>query len=206
MKNSQKGFTLIEQLITLALGAVLMAGIATSISAITRAQNLTRDYGNLQETLNFVTATLVRSARTAEQVINITNAETSNQQLSFKHKVEKNLKNCLAEEPAVPYYETYSIKNNNLVCEVNEAESIKSEVIAFGVSKLSFKCAEYNPTSEVEYKECEEANLKNMIAIETELFLSANRFLKLDKDFEHVFILNLRDHFNDDCKGNEVCE
>src|SRR5690554_7960495 len=94
-KAGQQGFTLVEQLIALALGALLMAGIATSVSAITRAQNLTQDYGNLHESLSFVTSSLARSTRNAEKV----NATSSNTQLSITINIspQNKIQSCLAK-------------------------------------------------------------------------------------------------------------
>lgn len=193
-KAKQQGFTLIEQLIVLALGALLMAGIASSVSAITRAQNLTQDYGDLQETLSFITATLTRSARAADDV----NIATKNHQFSISTKAnnEEKRKSCLAEEMTETYTETYSLVGNNLVCEValgaDSTTTKKSEVLVFGVSHLNFECAEYQPSEEVEFKKCEEVPLDKVIAVRTNLTLEKNNFLETKQDFEYSATTYLR--------------
>lgn len=193
IKNNQKGFTLVEQLITLALGALLMAGIATSVSAITRAQNLTQDYGNLQESLGFITSTQRRSARHAEAV----KTGSNNKLLSFEIKPSsgKEIKSCLAKGMQQNFTETYSLVDNNLVCEVEHAaggSTIQSEVIAFGVKNLSFECAEYKEEVEVEFKACEETTLGKVIAVRAEITLDKKEFLEIEKDFNYSTTVYMR--------------
>lgn len=207
MKNKakQEGFTLIEQLITLALGALLMAGIATSVSAITRAQNLTQDYGNLHESLSFITSSLARSTRGAENV----NATSSNTQLSIikTSSPKKATQSCLAKKMQQNFTETYSLVDNNLVCEVEYATGgstvNQSEVIAFGVKDLSFECAEYKAKEEVDFKECEETTLGKVIAVRVELILDKNEFLEIEKDFEYNSTFYLRSKHDNKIKNNK---
>jgi|SRR5690554_1044876 len=193
-KAGQQGFTLVEQLITLALGALLMAGIATSVSAITRAQNLTRDYGNLQETLSFITTTLARSARSAASV----ESTIKNSKLSIftDSSDDKSSTSCLAKEMTEPYTETFSLKNNNLVCEVKVGENLpSSEVIAFGINSLSFDCAvfdENDKDKKVEFEPCEEVLLADVIAVRANLILDRNKFLEIKQDFEYSATTYLR--------------
>lgn len=195
MKNKakQEGFTLIEQLITLALGALLMAGIATSVSAITRAQNLTQDYGNLHESLSFITSSLARSTRGAEEV----NATSSNAQLSIKinSNADRETQSCLAKKMQQNFTETYSLVDNNLVCEVEYVTGGStvsySEVIAFGVKDLSFECAK-STDKLIEFKACEEVVLDYVIAVRAELILDKKEFLEIEKDFEYNSTFYLR--------------
>lgn len=206
MKNKakQEGFTLIEQLITLALGALLMAGIATSVSAITRAQNLTQDYGNLYESLSFITSSLARSTRGAEKV----NATSSNTQLSItiNSNADRKTQSCLAKKMQQNFTETYSLVGNNLVCEVEYATGgstvNQSEVIAFGVKDLSFECAESVSGTDklIEFKACEETTLDKVIAVRVELILDKNEFLEIEKDFEYNSTYYLRSNHDAEMK------
>lgn len=199
MKNKAKeqGFTLIEQLIALALGALLMAGIATSVSAITRAQNLTQDYGNLHESLSFITSSLARSTRGAEKV----NATSSNAQLSItiNSNADRETQSCLAKKMQQNFTETYSLVDNNLVCEVEYATGgstvNQSEVIAFGINSLSFDCAvfdENDKDKKVEFEPCEEVLLADVIAVRANLILDRNKFLEIKQDFEYSATTYLR--------------
>ena len=201
MKNKakQEGFTLIEQLITLALGALLMAGIATSVSAITRAQNLTQDYGNLYESLSFITSSLARSTRGAEKV----NATSSNTQLSItiNSNADRETQSCLAKKMQQNFTETYSLVDNKLVCEVEYATGgstvSHSEVIAFGVTKLNLECAkiEIGTDKLIEFKACEEVVLADVIAVRAELILDKKEFLEIEKDFEYNSTFYLRSKY-----------
>jgi len=202
VKAYQQGFTLIEQLVTLALSALLMAGIATSVAAITQAQNLTRDYGNLQETLSFVNSSLARSVRVAEKV----KSKTNNKLLSIEIKNPEAADiNCLAKEMTQGYSENYLIINNNLVCEVELIKGgslIKeSEVIAFGVSDLSFDCAEYLKAREVVFEECGKNALNNIIAVRVNLTLDRKYFLEIKKDFKYSGTFYFRLKHNDLISG-----
>lgn len=194
MKLSQQGFTLIEQLITLALGALLMAGIASSVIAITKTQNLTRDYGNLQETLSFVTATLTRSARTAKEIT--TNINTN--QISFEQ--EKEIQSCLASKHDKKYYETYLIENSNLVCKVKEVggnPAIEiSEVLVFGLVDFYFKCALFNKDRPVEFIDCKDFDVSEVIAVKFNLKLDKKQLLEIEKDFDYSYVAYLRNKNN----------
>ena len=201
MKNKakQEGFTLVELLITLALGALLMAGIATSVSAITRVQNLTQDYGNLYESLSFIASSLARSTRGAEKV----NATSSNTQLSItiNSNADRETQSCLAKKMQQNFTETYSLVDNKLVCEVEYATGgstvNQSEVIAFGVKDLSFECAESVSGTDklIEFKACEETTLDEVIAVRVELILDKKEFLEIEKDFEYNSTFYLRSKY-----------
>src|SRR5690554_3332343 len=177
-----------------------MAGIATSVSAITRAQNLTQDYGNLHESLSFITSSLARSTRNAEKV----NATSSNTQLSItiNSTADKKTQSCLAKKMQQRFTETYSLVDNNLVCEVEHTtggSTAQSEVIAFGVKDLSFKCAEKASGTDnlIEFKACEETTLGNVIAVRAGLVLDKTEFLEIEKDFNYSTTVYMRSKHND---------
>lgn len=196
--KNQKGFTLVEQLLALGLGALLLVGVASSITAISRAQNLIRDYSHVQEALNFATSSLTRSARTANQVgiyednINNESGLLFNKYLSGGNES----KTCIDKEADFSYIEIYSIKNNNLVCEVLKGEGDYdwegNEVLVYGVSDFKFKCAKYDSSNKIEFLSCDSiVDDDDIIAVQVDLILDTNYFLEITENINHSFTIYL---------------
>lgn len=196
--KSQKGFTLVEQLLAIGLGALLLVGVASSITAISRAQNLIRDYSHVQEALNFATSSLGRSARTANQVKVYEDNITNESGLLFNaYFLEgNNSKTCIDKEADNTYVEIYSIENNNLVCEVITSEGDYDwegkEILVYGVSDFKFKCAKYDPNNKIEFSACESmVDDDDIIAVQVDLILDTNYLLEITENINHRFAIYL---------------
>ncbi|MBE0505726.1 MAG: prepilin-type N-terminal cleavage/methylation domain-containing protein [Marinospirillum sp.] len=195
--NRQQGFTLIELLVALAIGALLLMGIASSIAAITQAQNLTRDYEQVQETLRFTTSLISRSLRTAEVLANDTanNATTTNNQLSVKRMGAAGRLSCIGEEPSegVEFFETYyqPAGTNHLACRVGAT----TEIIAYDISSFELKCLIYHHVDQqmlAHYEDCAGATHAEVIAVRVKLAFDATEFRRLEGYSDHVFTATLR--------------
>lgn len=201
--QQQQGFTLIELLVALAIGALLLMGIGSSIAAITQAQNLTRDYEQVQETLRFTTSLISRSLRTADELVNDTanDAATTNSQFSVERTAEAGRLACNGEEPDADFYETYfqPANTNQLACRVASANGSSpdwegTEIIAYGVSDFAVKCLIYDQTDQQmrgNYDPCSGVSHDEVVAIRVTLSFDNTAFKRLDGYPDHVFTATL---------------
>lgn len=204
ISKQQQGFTLIELLVALAIGALLLMGIGSSIAAITQAQNLTRDYEQVQETLRFTTNLISRSLRTADKLVNETaaSAVTTNSQFSVKRSAEDGRHACNGEEPDADFYETYfqPANTNQLACRVASANGSSpdwegTEIIAYGISDFAVKCLIYDNSAQQmkgDYDPCSGVSHENVVAIRVTLSFDNTAFKRLDGYPDHVFTATLR--------------
>jgi len=223
-RNQQRGFSLVEMLVALALGALMMAGIASSFSAITQAQQLTRDYEQVQETLRFTTSLISRSLRTAEKLVDkpADNAPTDNNQFSVLRQGRHDRRSCNGQTPLpeeVLFYETYYLNDSNqLVCEVTRESGGPqdwegSEVIAYGIESFSLECLEYSDTDELtesDYVACDGATHAEVIALKITLEFDTGEFMRLESYPDHTFTATLRSRLRGCAQHgtqiNPVCE
>lgn len=207
--QKQQGFTLVELLVAMAIGALLLMGIASSIAAITQAQNLTRDYEQVQETLRFTTTLISRSLRTAEELVNETtsNAATTNNQLSLKRNPSPGRLACNGEEPDADFYETYfqPANTSQLACRVASTDSSTpswegEEIIAYGISNFSVKCLIYDHSKQLmkdDYDPCAGVSHDRVAAIRITVSFDNTTFKKLNTYPDHVFTATLRSRLID---------
>ncbi|WP_114417331.1 PilW family protein [Marinospirillum perlucidum] len=209
---SQQGFTLVEMLIALGLGALLMAGLASSMGAITRSQSLAQDYEQVQETLRFTTSLMSRSLRTAEELVNITGvAETTANQFSVLRQNTSDRYSCNGDQPTGPFYETYYrvAASNQLVCLVTAEDGGTydwegSEILARGISGFSLTCLEYDASGEqvaADYEACTGVTHSSVIALDLSLSFAASYFNELDAYPNHGFVATLRSRLRE-CSQN----
>lgn len=209
MKHAQKGFTLIELLISLGIGALFLAGLASSMAAIAHAQNLTRDYEQVQETLRFTTRLMARSLRTADN-LDIKPAAisvASTKHFTVKREAKSDLVVCNGKLVPAPakFHETYYQPDgtNKLVCQVTniEASSVNwegAETIAYGIDGFELECLGYDSKEQLtqtDYKSCESVTiteLNKVIAVKITLKFDAAEFKALTHHPEHIFTVALR--------------
>ncbi|SFC37463.1 prepilin-type N-terminal cleavage/methylation domain-containing protein [Marinospirillum celere] len=212
-KNLQQGFTLIEMLVALALGALMMTGIAASFSAMTQTQSLTRDYEQIQETLRFTTSLISRSLRTAEELVNEPddNAPTDANQFSVRRVGDDERRSCNGQTPDAEFYETYyqPAGTNQLACRVSRVEGTQQswegeEVIAYGISSFNLTCLAYSHEDEqrnTDYDACSDVDPAQVIAVKFMLTFDSSEFRRLESYPEHRFIATLRSRLRE-CANN----
>ncbi|SFX32624.1 PilW family protein [Marinospirillum alkaliphilum] len=190
----QQGFTLVELLVALAVGALLLTGIASSIAAITRAQTTVRAYEDIQETLRFASGMMQRSIRAAQQV-----ASVSATQVTLSRVSGGNTLDCHGATRAAnaTWTETYLINSNNLECRLDNDTS--GVIVAFGVSALALECALHSSAAYdssdwedgiIEYESCGSVTAGNVIGLNATLTLTARP--PLAAGFQHGFSTVLR--------------
>lgn len=206
--NRQQGFTLIELLVALAIGAMLLMGIGSSIAAITQAQNLTRDYEQIQETLRFTTSLISRSLRTAVELTNdmANDAATTNSQFSVERTAEAGRLACNGEEPDANFYETYfqPANTNQLACRVASTDIVNpnpswatTEIIAYGISAIQLSCLIYyheDPRMEDDYDPCAGVSHDEVVSIRVIISFDNTAFKRLNSYTDHIFTSTLRSH------------
>lgn len=206
MRKLQQGFTLIELLVALAIGALLLAGLASSMAAITQAQNLTRDYEQVQETLRFTTNLISRSLRTADELVNdaANHAATTNNQLSVKRVGAADRLACNGEVPDadVEFYETYfqPANTNHLACRVASTDGstpswVGTEIIAYGISTFQLSCLTYDNAAvrmKGDFVSCVGVSHQDVIATRVTLSFDNTAFKRLDSYPDHIFTATLR--------------
>ncbi|WP_404420082.1 type II secretion system protein J [Marinospirillum sp.] len=207
-RQTNHGFSLVEMLVALALGALMMAGIASSFTAITQAQQLTRDYEQVQETLRFTTSLISRSLRTAEKLVDETGvAETSNNRFSVERENAADRRSCNGQTPTENFYETYYLDtaSNQLVCRVSSTNGSNpdwagQEVIAYGIESFNLKCVLYDPRREIteddnDYGPCSGiTDHAEVIALKVTLEFDTGEFMQLESYPNHTFTATLRSH------------
>lgn len=215
-KYRHQGFTLIEMLVALALGALMMAGIAASFSAITQTQNLTRDYEQIQETLRFTTSLISRSLRTADMLVHdpTENAPTDTNQFSVQRIGDNERRSCNGQTPDTDteFYETYyqPTGSNQLACRVSSTDGSSpdwagTEVIAYGIENFSLQCLLYDDSDELteaEYVSCDGVVHDAVIAVKITLQFDAGEFARLESYPNHIFTATLRSRLRVCARGD----
>lgn len=202
MPRQQKGFSLIEMLVTLLLGAILMLALANTMSAVSRSQGLIDDYERIQETLRFTTSIISRSLRTAEHLTSATN----NNQLVVKREGDGERVACNGEKPKdssdpdnkVIFHEIYSLNGSNLQCVV-EAESGNpawegAVTLAYGIQSLGFACMPYHANDERDFSTNLPCTIDqgNIVAVQVSITFNTSEFIQLKDSYTHSFVTTLR--------------
>lgn len=202
--TTQHGFTLVELLVVMAIGALLLTAIVTSFSAILQTQSRVQAYDDLQDTLRFTTALMTRSLRSADRVL-----EATPSRLVIQRSTERNTRDCLGHEVApddevLEWEETFERSGNRLVCSVEGEHlnnGVETEILAYAVSELNFSCAPYNTAGQTpldsfnaDYVPCSDFSdeEERIIAVRARLRIN---FLD-QEEFTHHFTVTLRRHLN----------
>lgn len=202
--ESQQGFTLVELLVVMAIGALLLTAIVTSFSAILQTQSRVQGYEEVQETLRFTTALMTQSLRRAEVT------EVSDTSLTIKRTSAGSTRDCLGNEVENNEYdweETFTTVGRTLVCEVDgdHLPDVVSEVVAYEVESLSFQCAPYINTAPAVFDACGNFSgaVHRIIAVQINIELSLDATQTGLNDFEHIFTITLRRYLNKCAEGPE---
>ncbi|MDR9468853.1 prepilin-type N-terminal cleavage/methylation domain-containing protein [Marinospirillum sp.] len=213
-RQANQGFSLVEMLVALALGALMMAGIASSFTAITQAQQLTRDYEQVQETLRFTTAMISRSLRTAEHLANT----TDNTQLVIQREGDGERVACNGQKPSSDFDEIYSLIGSDLQCEVVANSGSSSwegtVILAYGIENIGLECMTFDNIDERNFRlasasppgqlvGCGDSGLNHseVIAVQITIKFDTTEFMQLEGYPSHTFTATLRSHLRTCASG-----
>ena len=127
----QRGFTLVELMISLAISAFLMSGIAFAYSALSQSVDTSKELENAQEVLRYSSEVLTRSLKQTKTTPNTPNANTIVVQQETLGSTA-----CNSSKPAVPFSETFTLVDNQLRCRVNAGDE---EVLLTGLQDISYR-------------------------------------------------------------------
>ena len=127
----QRGFTLVELMISLAISAFLMSGIAFAYSALSQSVDTSKELENAQEVLRYSSEVFTRSLKQTKTTPNTPNANTIVVQQETLGSTA-----CNSSKPAVPFSETFTLVDNQLRCRVNAGDE---EVLLTGLQDISYR-------------------------------------------------------------------
>ena len=127
----QCGFTLVELMISLAISAFLMSGIAFAYSALSQSVDTSKELENAQEVLRYSSEVFTRSLKQTKTTPNTPNANTIVVQQETLGSTA-----CNSSKPAVPFSETFTLVDNQLRCRVNAGDE---EVLLTGLQDISYR-------------------------------------------------------------------
>ncbi|NOU53169.1 prepilin-type N-terminal cleavage/methylation domain-containing protein [Pseudoalteromonas sp. JBTF-M23] len=132
----QRGFSLVELMVALAVGSFLLAGIAMSYTAIKSTVLTTQQLANAQEVLRYTNQILSRSIKqTFEAPV------VSGNGLILEVKQNANSPSCQGSVPTIEYKEVYTLSNGYITCDIvnnDTGESLGSLNLLRGVEALQF--------------------------------------------------------------------
>lgn len=126
-----RGFTLVELMISLAISAFLMSGIAFAYSALSQSVDTSKELENAQEVLRYSSEVFTRSLKQTKTTPNTPNANTIVVQQETLGSTA-----CNSSKPAVPFSETFTLVDNQLRCRVNAGDE---EVLLTGLQDISYR-------------------------------------------------------------------
>lgn len=126
-----RGFTLVELMISLAISAFLMSGIAFAYSALSQSVDTSKELENAQEVLRYSSEVFTRSLKQTITTPNTPNANTIVVQQETLGSTA-----CNSSKPAVPFSETFTLVDNQLRCRVNAGDE---EVLLTGLQDISYR-------------------------------------------------------------------
>lgn len=128
MLSRNRGFTLIELMVALAIASLLILGITGTYSAIASSVNTSKDLENAQEVIRYSSQVFTRSLKqtrvpptiTVDGLIVIQPANT---------------RSCLGTMPAAGYTETFTFAAPNLMCRIDNGADT---VLLTGVADINY--------------------------------------------------------------------
>ena len=138
------GFTLIEVLIALLLGALVIGGVATVFLSSQQTYLRLSDYNNAQEAFRYASHTITRVTRGAAAI-----APSGENSLVVELRPDGGgtNRNCLGQPITGQEFNRFCISNDNLVCEVSNnvippgSQCPDGAVLVQGVDTLDFEYA-----------------------------------------------------------------
>lgn len=127
----QRGFTLVELMISLAISAFLMSGIAFAYSALSQSVDTSKELENAQEVLRYSSEVFTRSLKQTRRTPDSPNANTIVVQQETLGSTA-----CNSSKPTVPFSETFTLVDNQLRCRVNAGDE---EVLLTGLQDISYR-------------------------------------------------------------------
>lgn len=129
-KVMQKGFTLVELLVALAVSSFLMAGVSFIYIALSESVQTSKELENAQEVLRYSSEVFTRSLKQTTDDPQIPNATTLTVQQTTSGSTA-----CDGSKPAVPFSETFTLDQNQLLCEVNGGVS---QILLTGLADIAY--------------------------------------------------------------------
>lgn len=126
-----RGFTLVELMVSLAISAFLMSGIAFAYSALSQSVDTSKELENAQEVLRYSSEVFTRSLKQTKTTPNTPNINTIVVQQETTGSTA-----CNSSKPAVPFSETFTLVDNQLRCRVNAGDE---EVLLTGLQDISYR-------------------------------------------------------------------
>lgn len=111
-KNHQKGFTLIELMISMLIALFLLSGVISAFVANQNTVTTKNSLDNTEEALRFSAATISRVVRQADSL----SGTSSNSKLGVNFTGATGVKNCLGQSLAGTQTDTFTYSNNQLLC------------------------------------------------------------------------------------------
>lgn len=115
------GFTLVELLIAMLLGALIVGGIVTVFISTQQTYARLTAYNNAQEAFRYASHAITRMTRGAAAI-----APSGNNSLVLELEPDEGgtNRNCLGAVVNAPEFNRISVSGDNLVCEVSGVETI----------------------------------------------------------------------------------
>lgn len=110
--HHQKGFTLIELMISMLIALFLLSGVISAFVANQKTVSTKTTLDNSQEALRFSANTISRVVRQADSLSSTSN----NSQLVVSFTGATGVKNCLGQTIAGTQTDTFTYSNNQLFC------------------------------------------------------------------------------------------
>jgi prepilin-type N-terminal cleavage/methylation domain-containing protein len=132
MNSSNKGFTLVELMVALAVSGFLMAGVSFVYIALSQSINTTKELENAQEVLRYSSEVFTRSLKQTTVLPTITDSTT----LAVE-QATPGIIACDGSEPTTsPFTETFTFSQNQLWCQVDTGTA---QVILTGLTYIDYR-------------------------------------------------------------------
>tara|TARA_B110000014_G_C20105512_1_gene581218 strand:- start:501 stop:1127 length:627 start_codon:yes stop_codon:yes gene_type:complete len=118
--NTSKGFTLIELMVAMALGAFIILGVIGTYSSISASSQVTKELENAQEVIRYSSQVFTRSLKQTTVPLTFANG---NQTITVTQKA--NSRSCLGTLINVDYNETFTFSKPNLSCQISNLAGVE---------------------------------------------------------------------------------
>ncbi|WP_081310648.1 PilW family protein [Pseudoalteromonas luteoviolacea] len=111
------GYTLIELLVAMAAGLFLLSGVAMSYTAIKSTVVASKELSHAQEVVRYTSQTMTRSLKQTSKL-----PEVINEKSVLRVHQQAGLLACDGSIPTVEYWETYTLTNGYLTCDIGNGQ------------------------------------------------------------------------------------
>ncbi|CAH9054905.1 hypothetical protein PSECIP111951_02691 [Pseudoalteromonas holothuriae] len=133
---NNKGFSIVELMVAMAIGSFLLIGIAMSYTAIKSTVLSAQSLANAQEVIRYTQQILSRSIKQAIRAPTI-----SANALTIRIEQNSFSPSCQGTVPTIAFDEVYTVSNNYLTCDIidrSSGSSLGSANLLKGVQALTF--------------------------------------------------------------------